>query len=185
MVSDQDIAEALESLLRESNPNNNTLNSLNGVVQQLESKLGLNLSHKVDFIRNQIHFLFRLPPPQQLPFHHNRPQPQQQLLPQQEHLALHQNPNFHPAVSSSQLPPNFAAHRPEDYVFRQAPPPVAKTEAYALAVAKTEAYVADVATTTAPPAAVAQTPAPAPEASKDRFIFCSSVSRGLVRTLGK
>lgn len=89
-------------------------------------------------------------------------------------------------MSSSQLPPNFAAHRPEDFVFRQAQPqpqpqpppvvakteayalPVAKTEGYPLPVAKTEAYVGDVATSVAPAApAPAAVPAPAPEASKD------------------
>uniref|UniRef100_A0A5B7BMD2 Upstream activation factor subunit UAF30 n=1 Tax=Davidia involucrata TaxID=16924 RepID=A0A5B7BMD2_DAVIN len=152
MVSDQDIAAALESLLREANPNT-TFTSLSGVVQQLESKLGLDLTHKVDFIRSQIQLLLRsqsphLPQPQQPP----PPQPHQHLHHHsKDHFALHQNPNFH--VAPSQLPLNFALHRTDEVGFRPPQPPP---------VTKTEAFVADVATpATATPAAPA-------EASKDK-----------------
>ncbi|CAL5405440.1 unnamed protein product [Camellia sinensis] len=161
MVSDQDIAEALESLLRETNPSS-PITSLNGVVQQLESKLGLDLSHKVDFIRTQIQFLFRShpppppPPPQQqqphLHHHHHhhhhqqQQQQQQQQPPPKDHFLLHQNPNFHAAPS--QLPPNFTVHRP------QHPPPATKTES----------LVTDVATPAASSTAVA-TPAETPKES--------------------
>ncbi|XP_059666484.1 formin-like protein 18 [Cornus florida] len=150
MVSDQDIAEALESLLREANPNT-TLTSLNGVVQQLESKLGLVLTHKVDFIRNQIQLLLRPqptppPPPQHHHLHHHlHPHPSK------DHFALQQNPNFHAA--SSQLPPNFALQRPDEFGFRPPQPQV---------VSKTEAFVTDVAT---PATAAPDAPAEAPKES--------------------
>lgn len=104
MVSDQEIADALESLLRQTNPNTN-LTSLNGVVQHLQSKLGLDLTHKLDFIRAQIHYLLRPPPPK-------------------DHFAPHQSPNFHPLPSHQN--PNFNPHHP---------PPVAKSEAYVTDVA--------------------------------------------------
>ncbi|XP_058218839.1 uncharacterized protein LOC131329622 [Rhododendron vialii] len=94
MVSDQDIVQAIDSLLRETNPVT-TLTSLNGVVHQLESNLGLDLTHKLDFIRNQIHLLLLQSPPQPPHFHH----------PQKDHFALHQNPNFH--ATPSQLPLNY------------------------------------------------------------------------------
>lgn len=87
MVSDHDIAQAIDSLLHQTNPSTN-LTSLNGVVQQLESNLGLDLTHKLDFIRNQIHLLLLQSPPPH--FHHQPP---------------HQNPNFH--ATPPQLPPNY------------------------------------------------------------------------------
>ena len=95
MVSDQDIAKGVETLLRQSEPNSFT--SLNGVVKQLEAKLGLDLSHKAAFIRDQISFLLR-----------SHPQP----LPPKDHFALQQHPQFlspHP-----QIPSHFALqhHRP-------------------------------------------------------------------------
>ncbi|KAL3508423.1 hypothetical protein ACH5RR_027824 [Cinchona calisaya] len=117
-VSDPDIAEALGALLRESNPNNPAFTSLNGIVQHLESKLGLNLSHKIDFIRSQIQLYFQPPPPQ----HHK------------DRFALHQNPNFQPQThhhhhphphphplppSHAQLyPPNYGLPHPQNYGFR-------------------------------------------------------------------
>ncbi|XAR56754.1 hypothetical protein NMG60_11037341 [Bertholletia excelsa] len=129
MVSDQDIAKALESLLRETNYSF-TLTTLNGVIQQLESKLGLDLSHKVDFIHSQIQLFFRShrpppPPPQQQPpqLHHQLHQPSPK-----DHFVLHQNPNFQAA--SSQLPPNFALqqHATEIGFRPPQPPPALKTE---------------------------------------------------------
>ncbi|GFY84366.1 SWIB complex BAF60b domain-containing protein [Actinidia rufa] len=134
VVSDQDIAQALESLLRETNPST-TLTSLNGVVQQLQSKLGFDLTHKVDFIRNQIHFLLLRstppPPPQPPHFHHHQ---------QKDHFAVHQNPNFQPVPP--QFPLNFALHQhPNDLGFRpQQPPPPPP------AATKTESFVIDAAT---------------------------------------
>ncbi|KAL3820799.1 hypothetical protein ACJIZ3_006704 [Penstemon smallii] len=60
MVSDQEIAEGVETVLRHSDPY--AVTSLNGVVQQLEAKLGLDLSHKACFIKDQITFLLRSNP---------------------------------------------------------------------------------------------------------------------------
>ncbi|KAL0362888.1 UNVERIFIED_CONTAM: hypothetical protein Scaly_1244000 [Sesamum calycinum] len=109
VVTEQQIAEALEALLRETN----TFTSLNGVVQQLESKLGVNLSHRVDFIRSQIqHFLRLQAQHQNFMSHHHH----------QGNFALNQTPNFHP-VPSPHLPPNFTAHHTaEGYSFHQPPP---------------------------------------------------------------
>ncbi|KAL3627393.1 hypothetical protein CASFOL_028756 [Castilleja foliolosa] len=96
MVSDQEIAQGVETVLRQSDPN--AVTSLNCVVQQLEARLGLDLTHKADFIRDQITFLLRshpvpkdqLPP---LPQYPNILAPQQFHQP---HFALHQSPQQHP-----------------------------------------------------------------------------------------
>ncbi|KAM7501040.1 hypothetical protein LguiA_025454 [Lonicera macranthoides] len=92
MVSDQEIARGVETLLRQSDPN--AVTTLNGVVDQLGARLGLNLSHKADFIRDQINLLLR-----------SQPQP----LPPKDHFALqHQHhpqfqPQFHPHFALQQL----------------------------------------------------------------------------------
>ncbi|KAL2483720.1 SWIB complex BAF60b domain-containing protein [Forsythia ovata] len=111
VASDQEIAEALESILRDCT-NNNAFASLNGVVRQLESKLGFDLSHKIEFIRSQIHsFLLLQSQAPNFLSHHNQ---------QKDHFALQQTPNFHLTPSPQ---PNFAVHRPEDYGYRPPPPP--------------------------------------------------------------
>lgn len=114
VVTEQQIAEALESCLQDPN----AFNSLNDVVQQLESKLGVNLSHRIDFISAQIRHLYRLPPiPQNYAPHHHHHH-------QQDHFALHQSPNFQPAPPQPHPNPNFAAqHAAEGYGFRPPPPP--------------------------------------------------------------
>ncbi|PKA47313.1 hypothetical protein AXF42_Ash017258 [Apostasia shenzhenica] len=55
MVSDQELAGCVESLLRQGGPD--AVVSVNGVVRQLEAKLGLDLSHKASFINEQIDIL--------------------------------------------------------------------------------------------------------------------------------
>ncbi|KAJ6316990.1 hypothetical protein OIU78_020139 [Salix suchowensis] len=60
MVTDQEIAKGVETVLRQSDPS--TVTSLNGIVQQLEAKLGLDLSHKAAFICDQINLLLRSHP---------------------------------------------------------------------------------------------------------------------------
>ncbi|KAJ4976188.1 hypothetical protein NE237_001294 [Protea cynaroides] len=137
MVSDQEIASGVESLLRQSDPRSVT--SLNGVVQQLEAKLGLSLSHKAGFIRDHIDFLLRSQ------VQHHAPK---------DHFALQQHPQFqntHP-----QIPQHFALpiHRHEELNFRCAPPPL---QPQPLPVTKADAFVQNVA---APPA-----PEPAKESS--------------------
>ncbi|CAF2070619.1 uncharacterized protein LOC106437623 [Brassica napus] len=57
MVSDQDLAKGVETLLRQSDPT--SLTSLTSVVHQLEAKLGLDLTEKTSFIRDQISHLLR------------------------------------------------------------------------------------------------------------------------------
>jgi upstream activation factor subunit UAF30 len=115
VITEEEISEAIHSLFTESNPRTRTFTTLNQVVQELQSKLGHDLTHKLDFITSQINLLFasqqqqqqhrqlqqqqQQPPPQQ-----QQQQPQQQLLSFQnkDHFALHQNPNSHsvPVVTS-------------------------------------------------------------------------------------
>ncbi|KAL3521881.1 hypothetical protein ACH5RR_014715 [Cinchona calisaya] len=113
MVSDLEIAKGVETVLRQSDPN--AVTSLNGVVQQLEAKLGLDLSHKAGFIRDQISFLLQ-----------SNPQPQ----PQNDRFVLHnfqQFPNTHPHfIHQQQQPqfhPHFALHQ-QPYHQQQQPPPL-------------------------------------------------------------
>lgn len=117
MVTDEELSRAIESLFNDdnANPNPRAFTTLNSVVQDLESKLGLDLSHKVDFIRAQIHLLFRSHPP---------PPP-----PPRDHFALHQNPNFHPGPS-----PVSSAF--QSFSAQPLPQPPAKPEPDAVAVAE-------------------------------------------------
>ncbi|KAF3599658.1 hypothetical protein F2Q69_00033711 [Brassica cretica] len=57
MVSDQDLTKGVETLLRQSDPT--SLTSLTSVVHQLEAKLGVDLTEKTCFIRDQISHLLR------------------------------------------------------------------------------------------------------------------------------
>lgn len=128
MVTDQEISQALQTLIREASVNGGGVTSLKGVVKELESKLGYDLSHKADFIGAQIQLLFRSHPtqPQQQQHHHHHQQQQQQQQQQaqlNDRFTPHQNPNFQPSPSAFQT-----------FSF-QAPPP--------LAPSKAEAAVAD------------------------------------------
>ncbi|KAI4306167.1 hypothetical protein L6164_029468 [Bauhinia variegata] len=118
MVTDQEISQTLHSLFRESNPRR-TFNTLNDIVQELQAKLGVDLTHKVDLITAQINILFGSHPPRP-PQHHPRPllQPQPQPHPQsqlqplpKDHFALYQNPKFQasPTPVSSAFH-NFPSH---------------------------------------------------------------------------
>lgn len=96
MVTEEQIAEALSSLFRDTNPRTRTFTTLNEVVSELQAKLGHDLTHKLDFIAAHINLLFRShhhqPPPQPPPQN-----PHTQLQQQKVHFALPQNPNYHPA----------------------------------------------------------------------------------------
>ncbi|KAL5583289.1 hypothetical protein UlMin_015731 [Ulmus minor] len=82
MLTDEEIAREVESLLRQLDPSSFISD---GVIKQLESKIGLDLSHKAAFIRDQISLLLGFNPhplplhPQQFPSHfslhpyHQRP----------------------------------------------------------------------------------------------------------------
>ncbi|CAK7345058.1 unnamed protein product [Dovyalis caffra] len=128
MVTDQDIAKGVETVLRQSDPS--AVTSLNGVVQQLEAKLGLDLSHKAAFIRDQINLLLRShpmtttattttapaavtttahPPLQQL----QPPPPQQQAFQFQQGQTLNLPPKDHFTLQFQQQqyhPSHFALH---------------------------------------------------------------------------
>ncbi|CAF2026634.1 unnamed protein product [Brassica oleracea] len=141
MVSDQDLARGVETLLRQSDPS--SLTSLTSVVQQLEAKLGLDLTEKTSFIRDQINLLLR---PHQPIFSSSSssssasastaqppPLPSQQLhfgvnVPGKGHFALQHPSQF--SASHSQQYPHFALQPPPpppyhsyDLNFRQPYPP--------------------------------------------------------------
>lgn len=164
MVSDQEIAKAVESLLRQTELQN-SVTSINDVVQQLGEKLGLNLSHKTDFIRDQINLVLRSHPQQQQ-HHHNPPPPpappqhhqfqhHPNPHPQKDHFALHSQPpqQHYP----QQFPPHFALHPyhphsaappsqpfPPHQVHVHLPPPLA-------AAAKNEAFSPNASSTVTSP----------------------------------
>ncbi|XP_073308774.1 uncharacterized protein [Primulina huaijiensis] len=99
VVTEQQIAEELTSLLRDVN----AFTSLNGVVQQLETKLRVDLNQKIDFIRSQIHHFLLM-----------QSQPHNQ---QQDSFSLHETPKFNP-VSSPRFAPNAIVHQSSvDYGF--------------------------------------------------------------------
>lgn len=101
MATDQEISQALQTLLRESSPKT----TFSDVIQQLQSKLGVDLTHKLDFIRSQIQLLFQ---PQPHP-----PPPQHHILSQKDHFALHPGPNYHPSPSAfHSFPPQPAPPQP-------------------------------------------------------------------------
>ncbi|PIA38308.1 hypothetical protein AQUCO_02800173v1 [Aquilegia coerulea] len=99
MVSDQEIVNGVESLLRQSTTNPNVaVTSINGVIQQLEAKLGLDLSHKAGFIRDLLlqHHLLQQQHAKDhfaLQLHHHHQQHQQQ---QQQHFPTSSDFTLHP-----------------------------------------------------------------------------------------
>ncbi|KAF6144993.1 hypothetical protein GIB67_013344 [Kingdonia uniflora] len=97
MVSDQEIANGVENILRQTYPN--AVNSINGVIQQLEAKLGLDLSHKSNFIRAHIDTLL-----------HTRPPP-----PPIDYFALQNHPQFQ--NPNPQFAHNFVNRHPQDLNF--------------------------------------------------------------------
>ncbi|KAI3969400.1 hypothetical protein MKX01_019961 [Papaver californicum] len=94
MVTDQELGNIVENLLRTSDPQ--AFTNLDSIVKHLEAKLGLDLSHKSTFIRHHIQYLYGHqqppPPPQQQqhpPQQHHPPQPQPQPhLTARDHFAL-------------------------------------------------------------------------------------------------
>lgn len=137
MVSDQDLAKGVETLLRQSDPS--SLTSLNSVVQQLEAKLGLDLTEKTNFIRDQINLLLRAYPNPSASSSTStvQSQPPPPPLSHQQQQQMHSGVNV-PAVAkglftlhhpsqfspsqSQQYPPHFALQPPYhsyDLNFRQ------------------------------------------------------------------
>ncbi|MQL75367.1 hypothetical protein Taro_007752 [Colocasia esculenta] len=128
MVTDQEIASCVESLLRQGDPGVWAAASVNvnGVVQQVEAKLGVDLSHKAGFIRDQINLLLRAPPPAPAPLkgahfalHHPPQQQQLHQLQQQQFLAGHS----HQLLRHHQVPQSPFAQLPQQHelTFRCAP----------------------------------------------------------------
>lgn len=120
MVSDQEIAKEVESLIRNSDPNSFT--TLNGVVQQLEARLGLDLSHKAGFIRDQIDLLLRSSNPQAFP-----PPASSQ---QKDAFALPHQPQF-PSTHPHHFPSHFTLHphhQSNEISFRQPQSPPAASQ---------------------------------------------------------
>lgn len=110
MVSDQDLAKGVESLLRHSDPN--SITTVNGVVQQLEAKLGLDLSHKAGFIRDQIDLLLRS---------QSQPQPFVPYHPplHKDYFAPHPQHHF----PTTHFPSHFTLHDEINFQHPQTPPP--------------------------------------------------------------
>uniref|UniRef100_A0A7N0VL23 DM2 domain-containing protein n=1 Tax=Kalanchoe fedtschenkoi TaxID=63787 RepID=A0A7N0VL23_KALFE len=127
MATDHEIAQALETLLRDPNPN--LFTSLNAVVQQLESRLGRDLSDKFEFIRTQIHqALLRSqhrphqphPPPQQ-------PQPQHQPVFMQPQPNYRDHFPFRPMQAFHSGPSSYV---PQYLSFGSPAPPTPKSESF-------------------------------------------------------
>ncbi|XP_078443369.1 uncharacterized protein LOC144712874 isoform X2 [Wolffia australiana] len=113
MVTDQEIASCVESLLRQTDPGGAASSvNVNDVVQQLEAKLGLDLSHKAGFIRDQINLLFRSGNRD-----HHGFQPQHHL--QQQFMGGHS----HQLIPHHQIPASPFTHFPQQHelAFRCAP----------------------------------------------------------------
>ncbi|XP_062227031.1 uncharacterized protein LOC133925186 [Phragmites australis] len=147
MVSDQEIASCVESLLRGSAGGPGEA-SLAAVLQQAEAKLGMDLSHKAPFIRDQMDLFFgprlqapptkaQTPPPQVTAAPVLQPQaqvlaPPQQQMQQQQLAALQPQLIFQampqlpavvagatvPAVSSPPAVPAMAFYPPPPLAFR-------------------------------------------------------------------
>lgn len=139
MATDQEISQALHLLLRDnlaasSNPNKSlatTFASFDDVVRQLQTRLGLDLSHKVDFIRSQIQLLLQ---PHPLPQPHPHPPPQLQqpysLLHGNDGFGIQQRPHFYPnqhhAAASSAIhsvPSQYSSDPPPAPAARPVEPP--------------------------------------------------------------
>ncbi|KAK7292456.1 hypothetical protein RIF29_08237 [Crotalaria pallida] len=112
VVTDEEIAKGVESVLRHSDPN--SITTLNAVVQQLEGKLGLDLSHKAAFIRDQIDILLR-------PHQHQQQQQHQAFLPQpsKDHFTLHPHQQ---QFSTTHYSPHFALQPHDEINFCQPHP---------------------------------------------------------------
>ncbi|XP_010529474.1 PREDICTED: uncharacterized protein LOC104806331 [Tarenaya hassleriana] len=111
MASDQEIAEGVESLLRQSDPN--SLTSFHGIVQQLEAKLGVDLSGKTGFIRDQINLLLRAHPSAAATASVPQRPPQSAFnVSPRAHFTLH-----HPSQHHHAQPQQFTSH------FALQPPP--------------------------------------------------------------
>ncbi|KAM7252114.1 hypothetical protein ACFE04_023997 [Oxalis oulophora] len=96
VITEQEISQALQSLLSDNNDNNNI--SVNDVVQHLESKFQVDLSHKLDFIQSQTHLFYK---------HNDAFAPNHNSLP--------------PPAASSTV-------KPEDNATVTAPPPISGSE---------------------------------------------------------
>ncbi|KAK4360078.1 hypothetical protein RND71_022307 [Anisodus tanguticus] len=110
MVSDQEIARGVETLLRQLDPN--AVTSLNGVVQQLGAKLGQDLSHKAEFINDQINLILSQ---QQQQYAHNFA-----LL---NHSQFAQQQFYSHSVLQQQQHLYFQHHVPPPVARTVAPPP--------------------------------------------------------------
>ncbi|CAN4126963.1 unnamed protein product [Withania somnifera] len=122
MASDQEIARGVEILLRQSDPN--AVTSLNGVVQQLGAKLGQDLSHKTEFISDQISLLrsqqqFISQPAQQ---HHHHP------LIVKDHFTFMNHSQFANSQAQQQFYSHFALQQQQQHLYFQhhvpQPPPL-------------------------------------------------------------
>ena len=125
MVSDQQIAEALQSLFCQTNPNSFT--SLNQVILQLQSNLGFHLSNKIDFIRAHVSLLFNSQPPPPPPVPVQPPS-----IVSTVNASLIVNPQSHfqtvnPNPSPNPNNVNFNVVHQQQRVFHHPPPPAVQS----------------------------------------------------------
>ncbi|CAN4114656.1 unnamed protein product [Withania somnifera] len=120
MASDQEIARGVETLLLQSDPN--AVTSLNGVVQQLGAKLGQDLSHKTEFISDQISLLRSqqlVSQPLVQQHHHHHP------LTVKDHFTLMNYPHFANNQAQQQFYSHFALQQQQQqhlYFQHRVPP---------------------------------------------------------------
>ncbi|XP_051219526.1 uncharacterized protein [Lolium perenne] len=136
MVSDQEIAGCVESLLRGALEAGETTASLATVLQRAQAQLGVDLSHKAPYIRDQMDLFFgpRLQPPPPKPYTTPPPPPAASsstpstlLQSQQPQPPL---PQLQPQQQLQQLPldfqqqqQQFAAVMQPQYIYQTMPPP--------------------------------------------------------------
>ncbi|XP_047067322.1 tyrosine-protein phosphatase non-receptor type 23-like [Lolium rigidum] len=151
MVSDQEIAGCVESLLRGALEAGETTASLAAVLQRAQAQLGVDLSHKAPYIRDQMDLFFgpRLqPPPTPKPHHQPTPPPpppaasspspstllqSQPPLPQLQQ----QQPQLQLPLDFQQQQQQFAAVMQPQYIYQTMPPPQQLTPVLSPAVSAT------------------------------------------------
>ncbi|CAN1773701.1 Upstream activation factor subunit spp27 [Linum perenne] len=134
-MTDQEISQALHSLLHyysssssssssqsSSNPNSppSPFTSITSVVHYLETKFGVDLSHKADFIRSQLQqFLFQPQAPPQPDNHHQQQHQQQQQHQHQNQHQLQQQQLSHHHLQHHQLHPYQHHHLQHHHQLQQ------------------------------------------------------------------
>ncbi|EPS58295.1 hypothetical protein M569_16523 [Genlisea aurea] len=130
VVTEHQIAEALDSLLRETR----AFTSFDTVVHLLELKLGVDLSTKLEFIHARLQHYFHLQP-RVVPQHHQQDRfmayqvpPSSQHAVQSFAAGVHSRPNLihHQSSWPAAPPPMMAAKKPVQIPAKESAPPAKK-----------------------------------------------------------